>query len=241
MVASVVVFTVQEGTAGRAIAQLAASRLGYSYLDEEVVLRAAQLARVSPNVIASAEHWPGLTTRLLQGLSFTHRGRSPLHAVDGQSAETGSPVAPGYYRFFVDCVVLQLAHTGRCVISGHAAHVTLRGRGASVCSVLIQSAGEARAQRLARQKGTDEEDALASVRRSDREQAGFLKHFYQADWLDPSLYQLMLDPANLTESAAADVVVRVATALNEQPRAGAAGRVAHERVGVSLRQAMETR
>jgi cytidylate kinase len=228
MAASVVTFTLQHGTAGRAIAQLVASKLGYRYWDEEIIPRAAQLAGVAPDVITNAEHWPGRKTRLLKGLALPRRDRARFVAVEGQTGETGPLVDLGYYRFFVDRVVLQLAHAGGCVITGHAAQVTLKGRGPGVCNVLIQSGVETRVRRLAEQEGIGQEEALAGVRRADREQADFLKHVYQADLLDPSLYQLTLDPADLTESAAADVVVRFATALNEQPRAGGSRRGSRE-------------
>jgi cytidylate kinase len=229
MTASVITFTFQEGTGGSSIAQLVAARLGYAYLDEEIVLRAGRLAGVSPQVIAESERWGSFSQRLLRGLAVMQRSELPPAGIPAQSDAVTEPIDPRYYHFFVDNAVLQAAHTGSCVIAGHAAQATLRGRGPGVCSVLVYGSAEARAARIASEKGITQTEALTCLRSSDRDQAGFLKHAYRTDWLDPSLYQLMLNTDELTDPAAAEVIARLATKLSDSSEAGRLRRVVANR------------
>jgi cytidylate kinase len=218
MAASVLTFTVQAGASGHAIARLVASRLDCTYLDDEVVLRAAQLAGVSARAMAAAERWPGLGERIWQGLSLARREENPALLWSGEVEESAGALDPRYHRFFLDRVVIKAANDASCVIVGHGAQVTLRGRGPGVCNVLLYGSVDRRALRLASQDGLSEEEALSRLRRQDREQSEYLRHVYQVDWLDPDLYQLMLNTDDLADDDAANLVAQLASASGVAPR-----------------------
>jgi cytidylate kinase len=52
---SVICISRTTGAAGEELAKIVADKLGYRYVDEEIVIRAAELAGVSPTIISEAE------------------------------------------------------------------------------------------------------------------------------------------------------------------------------------------
>ncbi len=51
------------GSGGEEIGRTVAKELGFRYADEEIIVRAAQKAGVSPETVAEVEHTPGLIER----------------------------------------------------------------------------------------------------------------------------------------------------------------------------------
>jgi hypothetical protein len=62
-----------------------------------------------------------------------------------------------------------------------------------------------------------EDEALSRLRHLDREQAEYLKHAYQIDWLSPDLYRLILNIDDVSDDDAANLVVQVASASGATP------------------------
>jgi cytidylate kinase len=235
MTAAVLTFTIQTGTSGVAVAQLVASRMGYAYLDKEILIGAAQLGGLSVKAFAAAERWPGLSERILQGLCVARRDDHPYPAAPGvDDGDAFCSLDPRLFRFFIDRVVIEAAHSGGCVIVGHAAQATLGGRGPGVCSVLLHGSLEARATQVARAQGITADEALSELRRQDREQAEYLKHAYQVDWLDPSLYQLMLNIDSLPDASAAELIVELAASTYPSSTAGTPRRTSSNGMPVGI-------
>ena len=59
------------GAGGEAIAFQVATELGYRYVDDEIVSRAAEVAGVSQEEIERAEHSQSLVTRIMEALAAT--------------------------------------------------------------------------------------------------------------------------------------------------------------------------
>src|SRR5439155_14680788 len=57
------------GAKGEAVGRMAAARLGFRYVDEEIVIRAAELAELDPTVVAAAEHRQPWLERLFAKLA----------------------------------------------------------------------------------------------------------------------------------------------------------------------------
>jgi cytidylate kinase len=69
MACSVVCISGAMGAGGAEAATIAAERLGFRVIDEEILVRAAALAGVDPHVVADVEQRRSLLGRLLQGVS----------------------------------------------------------------------------------------------------------------------------------------------------------------------------
>lgn len=96
------------------------------------------------------------------------------------------------YREAVQQVVISRAEKGNIIIVGRASQLILRGF--PDCLHLRVIAGkETRIRNISKTKRVSEKAALAQIEESDRNRENFIKKFYQADWNDPSLYDLTIN------------------------------------------------
>ncbi len=195
----------QVGTAGEEVARDVANRLGFRYIDYQVIQDAAREAGVSPETVSEAEHTPSLMTRFLESLA-----RSPGIPVTGWADPaplTNSPLFTSTdYRHFVENAIRDIADQGRAVIVGHAAQVILRDRFDTV-RVLITGSGEFRARRIMAGMGVDQKTALRTVERTDNERLDYFRRFYETGWLLPCTYDLTINTDHLNPTQASELVI----------------------------------
>ncbi|WP_322795295.1 cytidylate kinase-like family protein [Tepidiforma sp.] len=198
----------QVGTAGEEVAQAVARRLGFRYVDYQVIQQAAAEAGVSPETVSEAEHTPSLLTRILEALARNPSMPAAAWA-DPVPLATSPLFTSSDYRRFIEDVIRDLADQGGCVIVGHAAQVILRDR-ADVVRVLVTGSPKCRARRIMTGMGVDEKEALKIIERTDAERVEYFRRVYDIGWLTPSTYDLCLSTDRLGPEAAAEVVVRLA-------------------------------
>jgi cytidylate kinase len=209
MKSAVLTFTVQVGSGGFAIARAVAEKLGYRYYDWEVTSQAAEMAGVSPDVVAASERVPGFIERMMRRLSMAPTLPSDEAAIEPAPAMVVSAVqslTSDDYRQFVERVVRELAATGEAVIVGHAAQAILKGQ-QGVFKVLLMGDQERRAQRLAIEQKSTIEQALSTIKQSDRDRAELFRRVYKIDWLDASSYDLALCTDTVPHDVAIEAVV----------------------------------
>ena len=209
MTASVVTFSIQLGSGGYVVAEAAAQMLGYRYIDRDVLALAASRAGVTQELVASAEQWPRLIERLMNNLAAVSVPEdedipAPAILLDGMTMRQSSD-----YRNLIEQVVHDLSSQGSCAIVGHAAQVILKGQD-NVLKVLLVGSPERRAERIRRDQGVSSDEARKTVRDSDRERRRFFKNAYGVDWLEPSLYDLVLNTDALDDPTAAAIVLKAA-------------------------------
>jgi cytidylate kinase len=214
MAASVVTFTVQVGSGGFAIARGVADKLGYRYYDWEITSEAAARAGVSPDLLASAERLPGLFERVMRRLiaASAVSGEESHVMIEPPPAMVTSAVQSlnlDEYRRFIEHVVTELADQGNAVIVGHAAQAILKRPG-GVLKVLVSGSAASRAERLAAEQTTSADEAMASLRLSDRERGDFFRRAYKIDWLESSVYDLALNTDRLPVEFLEETVVSAA-------------------------------
>ena len=61
--------------------------------------------------------------------------------------------------------------------------------------------------------GLPRRDAQNRVRASDRARFDYLRRYHNADWLDPTLYHLVLNADRLTVATAIDLIVAAQKAV----------------------------
>jgi cytidylate kinase len=198
--AKVVTFTVQLGSGGNEVARTIALKLGYRFLDHEVISRAAEIAGVSPETIAAAERWPTFIERMLERLALTtvvSEGVLPAPPTNAGAMMLTS----ADYRALIEQVVRSLAEEGNCVIVGHAAQAILR-QSPQVFKVLVHGSKERRAQRIASQESIDPKDATERVKAYDSQRTSFFKHAFQLDWLDSANYDIAINSDDVDQQTA---------------------------------------
>lgn len=207
MNARVVSIARQAGCGGEEVARAVAGRLGFRYVDYQIIQRAAEDAAVSPDTVSEAERAPSLMTRILEALA-----RNPSVPVAAWSDPVPLATSPMYtsidYRKFVEGVITDLASHGDCVIVGHAGQVILRER-ADTVKVLITGSRTNRVRRLMRGMNVDEKTALRTIDQTDSERLDYYKRFYDSGWLSPCSYDVSISTDHLDPEQAAEVITTV--------------------------------
>jgi cytidylate kinase len=182
---AVITISRQLGSQGRDVATLVAERLGYRFVWRDMINEAARRASTPEVALATIDELDLL-------------GLAP------------APGARKAYCQAVQQVMSELAQTGNVVILGRAGQIVLHGH-AQLVSARIVAPLDLRAERTARQQGITLEAARFQVEASDRHRREYLERFYQSQWDDPTLYDLVINTAHITPSEAADMICRLAS------------------------------
>jgi cytidylate kinase len=111
-------------------------------------------------------------------------------------------------RFIADAIDA-VAAEGNVVIGSHGASFALGPRG-DLLRVFVTAPSEARARRVARQRGIDVTEAERQIRAADKSRAVYLRRFYDIDHERPTQYDLVVNTEGLSPDEAAGIVVRAA-------------------------------
>ena len=189
------------GAEGEAVGRAVAQRLGFRYVDDEVVEEAAKRAGVDRALVADAEHRKPLVIRILALIAE----QSPETLALLPASGTDSLPSEDDLRALIVDVLRSLADAGSVVIVAHAASFALAKR--DVLRVLVTASTETRTERVAKAKAIDSRAAARTVKRDDDERADYLKRFYQVDRELPTHFDLVINTDVLTPEKAADVVL----------------------------------
>ncbi len=199
----------QVGSAGEEVAQSVAQKLGFRYIDYQIIQDAAREAGVSAETVSEAEHTPSLMTRILEALA-----RNPSMPVaawaDPVPLSTSPLITSTDYRTFVEDVIRDLAAQGNCLIVGHAAQVILKDRHDTL-RVLVTGSTQFRVRRVMSGMAVDEKTALKTVEKTDAERVDYFKRFYDTGYLSPWTYDLCINTDHMSPAQAADLIAHAAT------------------------------
>jgi cytidylate kinase len=192
---------------GEEIGRDVAARLGFRFVDDEIVTRAAQQAGVSPETIEKVERTPPLIDRILKYISTV-----PVDS--GAYAPAPSQLSPAY-ETFIELVIRQTAAQGDVVNVAHGASIPLAGT-PGLLRVLITGSPEARSARLTASLGEkDRRRANKAVSDSDRERRDYFQRFYNIREEQPAHYDIVINTDVLSFSTAADLICAAARAGSE--------------------------
>jgi hypothetical protein len=194
-----------EGAAGEEVGRLVADRLGFVYVDEEIVARAAARGGIDPADVADEERRKSLLERVLVGLA---QGGSEAWAgfvpprVGGDASDD--------VRAFILEAIERTAARGRAVIVAHAASYAV-GRGPDALRVLVTASPDTRAARLVSAKGLAQAEGARAVKDSDAGRADYLKRFYGISEELPTHYDLVVNTDAVSVEQAAGLISLAAT------------------------------
>lgn len=199
------------GAGGENVGDEVAQRLGYRYVDEQIIERAAQLAQVDPKLVEAAEHRRPLLQRLIDKLAAAHEMAGPVVLATGVPIDAFAPsgttrTEPDDLRALIRAAIFEVGHSGRAVIVAHAASMALAGQ-EGVLRVLVTASPGARAQRVAVVDGISVADAAVAVAKSDRERCDYFREFYRIKEELPTHYDLVINTDVLTPKQAVEVIL----------------------------------
>jgi len=180
------IITISRGSAsgGLMLAEGLARKLGYKVVTREEIIRRAARRGVSEDALEKA---------LLEPPGFWDRVRQERRR---------------YLIFFQEALCEQ-ARNDDMIYVGNAGHMLLQGISNLLCVRLIAPL-EFRVRVLVEREHMSREEAMAYVEKVDRQRRDWTRLLYGVDWLDPSLYDLIINLQSMTVETAVEVVASAA-------------------------------
>jgi cytidylate kinase len=243
---SVITVSRQRGSQGSYIALEVARRLDLQYLDREIIESVAREAGVSPDRVEAIEERAGRLARVLRLLGARPKlprvASASLREMDAVEARVGAlmdrdglsrdaaisrvegasqmlymPQAD--YLDLVTSVIVEYADRGQAMIVGRGGQMILRER-PGVLHVQVIATFEARVYHIIQREEIKWREAAHRVRRADEQRAGYMRRFYNVDWLDSSLYDLVLNTDRVPADVAVETIIQAAGAVEAPTPAG---------------------
>jgi len=206
MTRTVVCISHAAGAGGEEVGRLVAERLGFLYVDEEIVARAAAKGGVDAADVADEERRKSLAARALNAIAQGGGEAWALGAVGPLSSR--EELDSDDIRSLIRETIEQTAARGKAVIVAHAASYAIHGDG--VLRVLVTASPETRTTRVAEAEGLDQAGAARAVKESDAGRADYLKRFYDVREESPTHYDVVLNTDALTLEQAAELISQAA-------------------------------
>jgi cytidylate kinase len=178
---SVITISRQLGSLGTEIAQGVAEKLSYEYVDKKKITEAlSPYGLFAPDVEKFDEKRPSFWD------SFQIQKKKFLHSLEA--------------------VIYDFGRKGKVVIVGRGGQVLLKDL-PGVLHVRITAPFAIRLKRIMALEGGDEKKASRILNQGDRDSAGFLRSFFDMDWEDPSLYDLMINTEKLSTETGVKLII----------------------------------
>ncbi|HXC52386.1 MAG TPA: cytidylate kinase-like family protein [Candidatus Limnocylindrales bacterium] len=189
---------------GERIGQMVAAALGFRFVDEEIIFKAADLAGVEPERVAAAEQKPPLLERVLGILSSVE----PL-VRSSPGPGRSSAASSDELRDMIRAAIHEVGKLGNVVIVAHGASMALAGT-PGVLRVLVTAPEEVRIDRHAERRMLTRVDASESVTSSDDARRDYFQSFYKIEDESPTRYDLVLNTELLSAELATRLIVAAA-------------------------------
>jgi cytidylate kinase len=189
------------GAGGEAIGLAASKEMGYRYVDDEIIVKAAAAAKITPEEMAQAEKPPGLIERLLESI-----GKTSADPEGWGSYATLAAEAATSSEALIELAVRETAREGNVVILAHGGSMAL-GQEENVLRVLITGSPDVRASRLQEAKDMGLPTARKEVDKSDKDRKAYLNRFYSIPEELPIHYDMVLNTDSLSMDTAVGLIV----------------------------------
>jgi cytidylate kinase len=172
------------GTNGEQIAREVAKLLNYTYYGEEELLKAADQMGFLSDIRKLDEKGPAFLTRF-----FSEK--------------------PKVYLDRLQSVIFEVAKKGDAIFFGKGSQLLLNSFSCAL-HVLVTGSLDKRIDRMMQEKAVGREIAEKMIERSDHDKKGFFRFAFDEDWLNPRLYDLILNTDKLSIGPAAKMIVDAA-------------------------------
>jgi osmotically-inducible protein OsmY len=188
------IIAVSRGTfsGGQAVAECVAERLGYRILGRDDLVEAATRYGVPEDEVATAMDKPPSFWERLTGAKRT------------------------IYLHSIRAALCEQARQGKLVYHGHMGHLLLPGV-SHVIAVRVIADMEFRIATAMEQRNVTRDQAVADIRRIDRERAAWAQFLHGAQWDDPSLYDAVIKLGRIGMDSACEMVAGMARLREFQP------------------------
>jgi cytidylate kinase len=209
----------QFGSDGETIARAAAERLGLTVIDRERVYAAGIEAGLNGDALQRLMYEGQRTVagEILQGLGVAKPAGASSNPLLGvfAPAVSGGTVGLEEAALAVGQVMRKLVSDDNVMVLGQGGQALLRDL-PGVCHVLFVAPIEARIANVVRWHSLKESDARRSVRAHDEARKDYLARYHNVRWLDPLLYDLVINMQRVPAEVAVGLVVAAARGAAEK-------------------------
>ena len=198
-----------DGASMREVAHEVAGRLGFTLVDEAIVLRAAAEAGVEPQVVENVEKRRSFLDRALDAFTSSSDATAFVFTSGAGGFLEPEVRVSDELRDLIRTAIEEAAARGNAVIVAHAASHALRSDPGAL-RVLVTASPDTRCERVAVEQGLSDRDAARFVTESDANRADYLKRFYGDKSELPTQYDVVVNTDRLSPVEAAAIVARAA-------------------------------
>jgi cytidylate kinase len=207
----VITISRQMASGGVYIGRSVARRLGYKYIDREILENAAEQLGADRAALATVEErCSSFIDNLVKSFTF---GTPEAAYV----APSGRPVYDREVFETESRVIRAMADRYDCVVVGHAAFFVLRGR-SNMLNVLIHAPKDFRVKRLQEFHRISADQARTEILNADRQRDKFIRTMTKLEWEDARNYHLTVN----SQAAGFENVENMIVGLVEKIKADAA-------------------
>jgi len=193
------------GSGGTYIGRLVAKRLGFKYIDREVLTEAARRLGTDEKFLAHRDQRPsGFLDNFLRTLSYG--------STQAIIPPAGPPISDNDL-FALECTIMEeIAKRESSVIVGRGAFHVLKKLPGTL-SIFVHAPREFRTRRIMQvQDIPDAQQAAAVLRESDEQRSKFVWNMLHVHWADARNYHLAIDTSLCGFDWATDLICQLADA-----------------------------
>ena len=196
---SVITISRQFGAGGKTLGEMISTKLGYTFVDDEIIQMVAKKAKVSKNWVEDIEKEAG--GKLLKFMSGLVRKSFVERILDDQRGYIDEEI----YVDLLHKIISQIAEEGSAVILGRGGQYILREH-PDVFHVLLIADNADRIHFMETHYDLSPSQALQSVNREDKRRVNLYRKFGKENYDQPDLYHLVLNMSKLELETACDLV-----------------------------------
>ena len=205
---SVLTISRQFGAGGKTLGKKIADTLGYTFADDDIVQKIAELAKVSPGWVESVEKEAGgrfsrIVTKMVS---------KPL--VDKILKDERGYIDEQIYLDYLVVLISQIAEEGSVVILGRGSQYILNDMPEAVHVLLINSFDN-RVRFIAENYGVSESKATQIVKYEDRRRMNLYRKMSKQDYDQPALYHLVINTGKVGLEGAARLILGIMESVED--------------------------
>ena len=206
---TVITISKEEGSGGDEIAVKVSKILGYAYFDKTLMVSEAKSIGISEEDIADFSEDEYKVKGFVDKILLRNRPVTVSNSLKDSPAVTKT-LDEEECLTSIQAVINSLASRGKTVIVGRGGQAILKHK-VGVLHVRIVAPTALRVERIMKSRGLNQEAALKLVKDNDQAAAEYLKRFYNINWADPEIYDLVLNTAKMDLNSAAKVIASAAS------------------------------
>lgn len=197
----------QYGSNGRKVGKALADKLGFAFLDKEIILHIAEHYDVDAGVLER----------------YDEKSPSKFSGMFSPSVTLTSAYVPMYNNIMFNDEVIRLqakamrekADETPIVVVGRCADYIFRHE-ENLIKIFIYADEESRINRIVNDYKVPMQDAKSVLKKADRNRASYYSTYAEGKWGDPNIYDLCINSSKLTIDEIVDIILRYKEAVDSK-------------------------